>query len=681
MRLRQKAALFFLIFVASLVAILLSNSLISPQATLATESLLRPAPTQPLGYYDYFGKLLTPQEAAQLVRKKGLDPSAPGAYQRIGAVQITQQLIDAGENIFFNRKIGDTFGLQRVFGFGAGLSFIQPEVTKAISDLKGEPTTNLRITLQKDLKLGSRTYLKGSVINTGLDVEKGANSVIGLTPDGNFTCATCHAVVSEKTGERLKGLPNGDLSISFLIALSPNTTAGFARLNLNPLDAKYQGNGKTIIDSHDRLVKLPDPDKFEAAFDDAVLDVPIGQFESSPDGIDNTTQIPNLFTFKSNPYLASGEAAVGPFAGLSVITNAVHSSEVNLLAAAQLSEQTGSVDSEVYLGIALQNATDPSLRLPEGTPVKPSKWLRQVAPNVIQAELEDQIPAPGKDSYPNLKPSLVTFNGLIFSPDTFKENDPASGPFLFAANAMAAFQNSLVPPPNRTLQNQHALKSGSVERGAKVFEKANCATCHIPPFFTDNKIHHISEVKTNPARAKSRLALNDLLVPPKLYTFNTPVPVPADAEVLDVPTKGISPSPTDLPTGLLPNGGYKTTPLRGLYLSAPYLHDGGVAVRAGTLQVKSDGSFTVVDPSGLGLPGTLSINKPAGRASSLRALLDRQLRAQVVAANKASPALVSSNLDGRGHNFYVDKATGFTPAQQNDLINFLLSLDNNPGRF
>lgn len=647
---------------------------------MATEALLQPAPTQPVGNYDYFGQLLTPQEAAQLVRNKGLNPGDPVSYQRIGAVHITQQLLDSGEDIFFSRKIGDTFGLQNVFGFGAGFARIAPEVSEAIRNLHGQPTTNLRITLQEDLRLGSRLYRRGSVINTGFDVEREANFPLGLKINGNFTCATCHVVLS-RTGERLKGVPNGDLNIPFLIALAPNTAAGFARLNLNPLDPRYQGNGKRIIDSHNRLVRLPDPQKFETAFDDAVLDVPFGHFESSPDKINDTTQIPSIFTFKSGPYLADGQFAVGPFAGLSAVNNAVHSSEINLLAAAQLSDQTIGVDPEVYLGIALQNATDMRIRLPEGAPIKPSEWLRQVAPDRNQAELQDQISAPGTSSYPNLKPTLFTYNGLIFSPKTNDPIDPASGPFLFAANAMAAFQNSLVPPANRTSQNEQALNNGSVQRGARVFQQANCASCHIPPFFTDNEIHPISQLRTNPARARSRLDLNRLLVPPKLYTFNTPVPVPANAEVLNVPTAGISSSSTTLPTGLLPNGGYKTTSLRGLHLSAPYLHDGGAAVRAGTLRVESNGSFTVVDPSGLGLPGTLSLGKSADSASSLRALLDRQLRAQVVAANKASPVLVRDNLDGSGHSFYVDRAAGFNSTQQTDLINFLLSLDDNPGRF
>lgn len=678
MRWIQRVLLFVVIFVASLVALVLSHFVFKPKAILASEAYLQPAPTQQIGNYDYFGESLTQKNAAQLVSQKGLNLQDPVSYQRIGAVKITQQLIDRGEDIFFNRKIGDTFGLQRVFGFGLGITRVAPELVKGIVDLKGKPTSNLTITLQKDLKLGSRTFPKGAVFPTGLDIEKGAVLPVGLKLTGDLSCAICHAVVSP-TGKRLKGVPNSDLAIPFLIALAPNSAAGFARLNFNPLDPKYQGNGKTIIDSTGQLVKLPDPQKFEAAFDDAVLDVPFGNFESSPDTINNTTQIPSIFTFKSGPYLPDGQFAVGPFGGLSGQTNSVYSSEINLLAAAQLSAATIGIDPEVYLGTTLQNAADPRLRLPNGAPVKPSQWLRKVAPNPNQGELEDQIPAPGTGSYPMLQPSIFTYNGLVLSPNT-SSLDRAKGPFLFGMNAIAAWENSLVPPPNKSPENQQALASNSVQNGGKIFEQ-NCASCHIPPFFTDNKIHPISEIGTNPARAQSRIGINDLLVPPKLYTFNTPVPVPANAEVLDVPTQGISDSPTTLPKGILPDGGYKTPSLRGLYLSAPYLHDGGVAVRAGAIQVAQDGSFTLVDPAGLGLPGTLSQGLPADSASSLRALVDSQLRAQVIATNQAYPPLVRSNLDGRGHDFYVDASRGFTPTQQRDLINFLLALDDNPGKY
>jgi cytochrome c553 len=652
--------------------------LLSPAPSHSSEDLLQPAPRQPVGDYDYFGNLLSPQQAAQMVSQQGLDPLNAASYQQIGAVQITPQLIERGQQIFLNHKIGDTFGLQRVFGFGVGIVPILPELTVAILKLHGQPTTNLRITLLKNMTLGSRTFPKGSKLDTGLDVEKGASFPLGLQRDGNLTCAVCHITLDAK-GTPLVGAPNTDLNSALLIALAPNTAAGFARLKLNPLDPSYRGNGKQIMDSTGQLVTLPDPQKFERAFDDAVLDVPNGNFESSPDAINDTTKIPNIFTFKSGPYTAGGEFAAGPFAGLSAITNGVHSSEVNLLAGAQLSGPTLGIDYEVYLGIALQNAADPRVRLPAGSPIRPSEWLKKIAPDPLKAELEDQIPVPGTGAYPQLQPSLFTYNGLVFSPDT-NSDDIAAGPFLFGVNAMAAFQNSLVPPPNRSQANQQALASGSVQRGAQVFQRANCARCHVAPFFTDNRIHPITEINSNPARSQSRLGLSSLLVPPFLYSFNTPVPPPPGSTVLSVPTEGISSTPTSLPIGLLPQGGYKTPALRGTYLAAPYLHDGGVAVGKGSLQFDPSGSFSVVDASGLGLSGTLRMGKSADSASSLRALVDKELRAKVIQANQSDPGLVRSNLDGTGHEFYVDPIAGFSYKEQEDLVNFLLALDDEPGQ-
>ncbi len=652
----------------------ISSGIFQSSIAQATSPLLAPAPKQILGSYDYFGKVLSPAEAAALVRRKGLNPQNPQSYLKIGAVKITQDLLDVGEKIFFERKIGDTFGLQRIFGFGLGLAQILPEVGQAIAAQGGQPTSNLLITLSRDLKIGSQVFPKGAQFPTGFDLSKGGRLPIGIDASGDITCAVCHVAISPQ-GEPLKGIPNGDLAIPLLVAIAPNSAAGFARLNLNPLDPRFQGNGKTIIDSKGQSVKLPDPDKFEQAFDDLVLAVPFGHFESSPDGIDNTTQIPPLLTFKAGPYTAGGEFAVGPFGGLAAVTNGVHSSEINLLAAAQRSAETIGIDREVYLGTVLQNAADPRLRLPNQA-IKPSDWLRQVAPDLAQAELEDQVAAPGLGKYPNLKISLLTYNGLVFSPATNDATDLAKGNFFFANNAMSAWQNSLVSPPNKSRDNFNALKSGSVDRGAKVFRDASCITCHHAPFFTDNKIHPIAEIKTNPARAQSRLKQNALLVAPKIYSFDTPVPIPANATVLNVPTKGISAQPNLLPKGLLPKGGYKTPSLLGLHLTAPYLHDGGVAVRRGALAVAANGSYQIADPSGLGLSGTLSQGILPDAAASLRALIDRNLRRQVVATNRANPALKISNLDGSGHNFYVDGAQ-----KQQDLINFLLALDNNPATY
>ncbi|MDJ0708028.1 MAG: hypothetical protein QNJ46_32550 [Leptolyngbyaceae cyanobacterium MO_188.B28] len=699
---RKRFLLILLLFFGSLIGLVGSHILMTPpeaQArTRVVQALLRPAPTQPVGYFDLFGELLTPKEAAYLVKEQGLDMFDPASYEKIGAVRITQDLINEGGDIFFNRKLGDTFGIQRVFGFGEGFDLILPDILTAIDDLQGQPTTNLSITLSRSITLGNRSLDKGETVRTGFDVVSGNPDLpLGLiNPDRvDSTCAVCHVTLSDQ-GSLLPGVPNGDLNIPLLIALAPNSAAGFSRLNINPLDPIYQGDGKTIIDSKGNTVELPDPVKLERAFDDLVLSVPVGNFESSTDGINNTVQIPSVFTFKGNPYGADGQLAVGPFAGLSAFNSAVHSSEINILGNWELIAKSLGIDPEVYLGVVLQNASDPDIRLPDDKTVKPSKWLREVAPDPKQAELDDQIAAPEAGAFPNLSPSLFTFNGLIFSPDTERfgdeENDVidiASGKFLFANNAMAAWQNSLVPPPNRTLDNQEALRNGSVLRGAKVFKKANCISCHIPPFFTDNIIHPNSEIGANPARAESRLGIEKFLTSPKMYALNTRVPPPFDAKVLDIPTEGISNTPTTLPNGLSPDGGYKTPSLRGLYLSAPYLHDGGVAVREGALQFTSDGGFDIVDPTRLGLPGTLSQGEAADPASSLRALIDRDLRSQVIAINRnpmlpdPNFPLLNNNLDGTGHDFYVDDKSWppFSPADQSDLVNFLMALDDDPGRF
>ena len=150
--------------------------MLAPAPSLSSEDLLQHAPQQPVGDFDYFGTLLSPEQAALLVSQQGLNPLNSASYQQIGAVQITPQLIEQGQQIFLNHKIGDTFGLQRVFGFGIGIVRVLPEVAVAILKLHGQPTTNLRITLLKDMTLGSHTYPRGTTLDTGLDIEKGALS-------------------------------------------------------------------------------------------------------------------------------------------------------------------------------------------------------------------------------------------------------------------------------------------------------------------------------------------------------------------------------------------------------------------------------------------------------------------------------------------------------------------------
>ncbi|MBW4599833.1 MAG: hypothetical protein KME29_09505 [Calothrix sp. FI2-JRJ7] len=115
-----------------------------------------------------------------------------------------------------------------------------------------------------------------------------------------------------------------------------------------------------------------------------------------------------------------------------------------------------------------------------------------------------------------------------------------------------------------------------------------------------------------------------------------------------------------------------------MHITAPYLHDGRVAVGKDALQI-SENDYQIVNPNQLGLAGTSLNNIVPDAGKSLHALIDRNLRNQVIAANRANSDLVLSNADGSGHNYWVDQQAGFTIQDQNNLIEYLLSLDDNPG--
>ncbi len=131
------------------------------------------------------------------------------------------------------------------------------------------------------------------------------------------------------------------------------------------------------------------------------------------------------------------------------------------------------------------NAADPKIRLPEGKNVKPSQWLRQLPQTYIRQNW-NQVLSPDGGDYPNLKTQLMTYSGLFFSPNTNKPDDIASGPFWYAANAMATFQNSLLPPPNRSPKTSRRLKAVLCSVVLKFLSRLIVQLRHIPPFFTDN---------------------------------------------------------------------------------------------------------------------------------------------------------------------------------------------------
>ncbi len=279
-----------------------------------------------------------------------------------------------------------------------------------------------------------------------------------------------------------------------------------------------------------------------------------------------------------------------------------------------------------------------------------------------------------------------------------------------AVNAALDWQPS---PPNETARLARAR--GLVERGYRVFQDAGCAVCHRGPFFTDNLLHRISArrgeevgiaapstagfrslgrgrgpaIGTQPDRAvDSRI----------LYLFVAPV--------YD-PSTGLAIAPGGPANGLLGSQtvGYKTTQLRYVWGSAPYLHDGsiGVAIRPKN-GVEADDLRAVLSLAPgeklYGMGAILAHEETSGgqalradAALSLQALVLKEERARLLARRsdavvpvpgvgasenvRGAPSRVSAldlGIDGAGHDFYLDDVPG--GERVSALIAFLLAIDD-----
>lgn len=258
--------------------------------------------------------------------------------------------------------------------------------------------------------------------------------------------------------------------------------------------------------------------------------------------------------------------------------------------------------------------------------------------------------------------------GELIKPPTFPRLSMMAPDGVFASspgyrvgeqvNAMAAWQNTLVPPDARLRPDE-----GKRRLGEQVFLRAKCISCHAGEAFTNHRIIPAGVIGTEPTRAMALKKTGHIFADvTTIHAPDTPVPIPANARVLRVPTDHLDPEQIKLAFahGDSP-GGYKVKGLIGLYWSAPYLHDGGVAVGPD-------------DRTQLGVAGTLLKGVPPDPVNSLRALVDRQLRERVLAANRQSPALRDAHVTGAGHEFWVDGEAGFTRGEQDALIHYLLTL-------
>lgn len=128
----------------------------------------------------------------------------------------------------------------------------------------------------------------------------------------------------------------------------------------------------------------------------------------------------------------------------------------------------------------------------------------------------------------------------MLSPDTRRVRARLPDEALYA---LALYIYSLQPPPNPNPFNAEA------QAGQKTFNREGCATCHMPPLYTNNKVT-LAEGFTPP---EDRPAGVDVL----------PISVGTDPGLALRTRKG--------------TGYYKVPSLKGVWYRGHYLHDGAVA--------------------------------------------------------------------------------------------------------
>lgn len=597
--------------------------------------------------FDLWGRTISHKKAHELMKTaKGRELLSP----KNGAVKIDQALLDLGRKSFYEETFGNEVFLSDILGAFNGPLTIE-NFQKAIKELNGKGTTNLQVELAETVTIGGKTYKKGTKVDTGFDVAKGSDEVLGLPiirSEGRMkvglSCAACHATVDPVNKKVMEGAVNTDANFGLLLALGTNTSAYFARTEIKSLKEYIKNIEKTVVTSEGKKEPLPNPNALEAAVDESVVKWPKGNFDITTDSINNPTQIPDSFTLGDHPYSWSGFAMAGPFKGLSALNNAVHAQGSDLTSIAEVSRILLGIDKEIYLGTILQNAANPKYRFDPTKGKKPSEFFAQVDPTPDAPGVNKAIKLP---TYP--RSSLMSPNGIMVSSPGTRAGEQN--------NAMSAFQNTLIPPkaPIKITDTEKQL-------GKRVFARGSCISCHAGSFYTNNQIIPVEKIGTEPTRAIGLRKVGEFLTDPVIYSPDTPVPVPNGALELKVPTQGLNPGQINLAFGIgHTNGGYKVPSLIGLYWSAPYLHEGGVAVGANT-------------KTQLGIEGTLNKGILPDPYNSLRALVDKDLRTQVIKANQTSENLRKSNVTGQGHEYWIDASTGFSQQEQDALIKYLLTL-------
>jgi hypothetical protein len=136
------------------------------------------------------------------------------------------------------------------------------------------------------------------------------------------------------------------------------------------------------------------------------------------------------------------------------------------------------------------------------------------------------------------------------------------------------------------------------------------------------------------------------------WSWDTPVPVPINARLLEVPFDHLDMDEVKMAyvQDKRGEGGFKVRGLIGLWWTPPYLYD----LYDGCIAAGPDLDEHV------GIPGTLPIGIKPDPMNSLRALIDGNLRQPVIEATVNSEPVQLTKVTGTGHEYWVDKEAGYT---------------------
>ncbi|MDF2946402.1 MAG: electron transport protein [Bacillales bacterium] len=547
-----------------------------------------------------------------------------------------------GKEKFFTESFGNEIFFTDIMGITNG-PFTLKNVAIAVVKLRGQGTSNLKVEAAQSYKSGNISIKKGDLIDTGIDVAKGAYAPIGIitaidkgVPKVGVACAACHATVDKK-GNVVAGSPNSDFNIGLILAMATNSSSYFTHTEL--------GNIRDFIESGNvNSPSLPDIKKLEKYVDSEFVKWIPGSNDTTIDLKNNPVQIPDAFTLGDGPYGWSGQGQVGPFNGLSAAINNAHSQNMDAVSQSEISEPVLRIDKDLYLGTLLQNAANKKYRYNPNSNEKASNFFKKVDPNPEAPGVSELVKAA---TYPRI--SYLQSVGLLPGSPGYKVWEQI--------DSISLYMNSLVPLTSDIKKDEKLFNVGK-----EVFSKAGCTKCHGGKYLTNNKVIEAEKIGTEPSRAAGFKGTQLFFTDPKFYDMNTEVPLPKKPKVKDLELSTEEKKSLALSWAHgTSKGGYKTISLYGLKFSAPYLHDGGVAVG-------KNGE--------LGLPNTLMKGKIADPENSLQAMLDSQLRKQVIEANYSSKELRTSHVTGEGHEFWVDETTGFSIEEQQALINYLLKVND-----